>query len=69
MQKKIFFLHISSSYAKILGQKLFHTRDFPEVGQKQKTEKTKERKIEERTLVITSCGARKAAWAKMFLFY
>ena len=48
---------------------------FPEVGQKQKTEK-KERKKEERLnndknngqLRIpnaTSCGARKAAWAKI----
>ena len=30
--------HISSSYAKILGETNFHTREFPRVGQKQKTE-------------------------------
>ena len=39
-------MHISSSYAKLLGDKLFHGR-FPEVGQKQKTEK-KRKKEEER---------------------
>ena len=46
-QKKYYFLHISSSYAKILGEKLFRTWEIPEVGQKQKTEKKKkkERKI------------------------
>ena len=47
---------------------------FPEVGQKQKTEKRKERKRERLNngdnngqathCNATSCGARKAAWAK-----
>ena len=32
--KNIFFLHISSSYAKILGEKLFHTREIPRSGSK-----------------------------------
>ena len=32
--KKINFLHISSSYAKILGEKLFHTWEIPRSGSK-----------------------------------
>ena len=36
MQKKIFFGQISSSYDKILGQKLFRTREFPRSGSKAK---------------------------------
>ena len=28
------FLHISSSYAKIMGEKLFRTREFPQRGSK-----------------------------------
>ena len=40
--KKYFFLHISSSYAKILGQKLFRTREFPRSGSKTKDEKQEE---------------------------
>ena len=39
--KNICFLHISSSYAKILGEKLFRTCEIPQVGQKQKIEKEK----------------------------
>ena len=31
-------MHISSSYAKILGKQIFSLGSFPEVGQKQKTE-------------------------------
>ena len=31
---KYFFLHISSSYAKILGEKLFRTWEFPRSGSK-----------------------------------
>ena len=47
--QKYFFLHISSSYAKILGENYFAHGRFPEVGQKQKTErkKKKERKTEQ----------------------
>ena len=33
-----FFLHVSSSYAKILGETNVQRRRFPKVGQKQKTE-------------------------------
>ena len=33
-KKNIFFLHISSSYAKILGEKLFRTWEIPRSGSK-----------------------------------
>ena len=46
IQQKYFYLHISSSYDKILGKHIFSLGSFPEVGQKQKTEKKKERKKE-----------------------
>ena len=36
MQNKIFFLHLSSSYTKILGEKLFRTWEFPRSGSKAK---------------------------------
>ena len=35
-QKQYFFLHIYSSYAKILGETNFHTREFPRSGSKAK---------------------------------
>ena len=42
--KKIFFLHISSSYAKILGEQLFHTWEIPRSGSKvEDGEKERER--------------------------
>ena len=47
--QKYFFLHICSSYAKILGGKLFHTGKFPRSGSKAKDgekEREKERKTE-----------------------
>ena len=47
--KITFFLHISSSYAKILGETNFHTREIPRGGSKAKDgeeEKKKERKTE-----------------------
>ena len=31
-KKNIFFLHISSSYAKILGETNFHAREIPQSG-------------------------------------
>ena len=34
--KKYIFLHISSSHAKILGEKLFRTWEFPRSGSKAK---------------------------------
>ena len=53
--KKYFFLHISSSYAKILGEKLFHTREISRRGSKQKTERKKEKRErkKDQTMVIT----------------
>ena len=59
---------------KYWGKQIFSLRSFPEVGQRQKTEK-KERKNERRAKVgnnngqlrianATSGGARKATWAK-----
>ena len=49
MQNKIFFLHISSSYAKILGEKLFRTWEFPRSGSKAKDGEKKEREKERKT--------------------
>ena len=43
--KKIFFLHIHSSYAKILGETNFQPREFPQSGSKAKDVK-KEREKE-----------------------
>ena len=37
-------MHISSSYAKILGKQIFSLGSFPEVGQKQKKIRKKEKK-------------------------
>ena len=42
-----FWLHISSSHAKILGETNFHTREFPRSGSKAK-DGEKEKKEEER---------------------
>ena len=47
-QNKYFFLHISSSYAKILGDKLFHTWEIPRSGSK--AEDGGKRKRERETL-------------------
>ena len=45
-KKNILFLHISSSYAKILGEKLFRTWEFPRSGSKAKDGEKKEKKTE-----------------------
>ena len=42
--KDIFFLHISSSYAKILGETNFHTREIPRSGSKAKDGEKKKKK-------------------------
>ena len=70
-----FFLHVSSSYAKILGEKLFRTWEFPRSGSKAKN--GEEKKVEEEERLNdgdnngqATPGARKhewrtqAAWAK-----
>ena len=50
---------------KYWGKQIFTHRRFPEVGQKQKTEKTKQKKERPATSCnTTSGGARKAAWAQ-----
>ena len=66
----MFFLYISSSYAKILGEELFCTWEIPRSGSK--AEDGEEREKEERKYVITMAklrmahasthGARKHAW-------
>ena len=69
-------MHISSSYAKILGETIFAHGRFPEVGQKQKTKKERKReraKVGDHNGQATH-GARKhawhtqAAWAKTQIF-
>ena len=57
-------MHISSSYAKILGETNFQPREIPEVGQKPKTEK-KEREKERAKVGDNNGqthGAGKHAW-------
>ena len=53
-----FLLHISSSYAKILGEKLFRTREIPRSGSKAKDGGEKKIKKKERKLVITMAKLR-----------
>ena len=66
--KKIFFkLHISSSYAKILGETNFRTREIPRSGSKAKDGEKKEQKKERRANDgnnngQATHGARKNAW-------
>ena len=52
-------MHISSSYAKIFGEKLFHTWEIPRSGSKAK-DGEKKRKKRERKLVITMAKLRMA---------
>ena len=66
-------IDISSSYAKILGETNFHTREFPRSGSKAKDgEREKKERLnygnnngQLRIANTTSGGARKAAWDKM----
>ena len=61
-------MHISSSYAKILGEKLFRTWEIPRSGSKAEDgEKKKEERKRERAKVgdnngQATHGARKHAW-------
>ena len=70
-------MHISSSYAKILGETNFHTREFPRSGSKAKDGERKKGREKERLndgnnngqlriANVTPGGARKATWAKTF---
>ena len=61
---KIFFLHISSTYAKILGETNFQPREIPRSGLKAKDGEKKERK-RDRKLVITMAPKMIVS----FLFY
>ena len=64
-RKKYFFLHISSSYAKILGEKLFHTWEIPRSGSKAEDggeEREKERLNNGENNGQATHGARKHAW-------
>ena len=67
-------MHISSSYAKILGEKLFRTWEIPRSGSKAKDGKEKRKRKKRlndnnngqlRIANATYGGARKGAWAKM----
>ena len=58
-------MHISSSYAKILGQKLFRTWEFPRSGSKAKNgekERERERLNDGDNNGQATHGARKHAW-------
>ena len=51
-------MHISSSYAKILGEKLFRTWEFPRSGSKAKNGEKKEEE-KERTKTMASYALRR----------
>ena len=54
-------MHVSSSYAKILGEKLFRTWEFPRSGSKAKNgEKKRKKRGKDRKLVITMAKLRMA---------
>ena len=53
-------MHISFSYAKILGEKLFRTREIPRNGSKAEDGEKKKEKKRDRTMVITMAKLRKA---------
>ena len=61
-----FFLHISSSYAKILGETNFRTREIPRSGSKakdgEKKRKKKKRPNDGKNNGQATHGARKHAW-------
>ena len=67
-QKIFFFLHISSSYTKILGEQLFRTWEIPRNGSKakdgggKKEERKKERLNDGNNNGQATHGARKHAW-------
>ena len=53
-------MHISSSYAKILGEKLFRTWEIPRSGSKAKDGERKKERKRERKLVKTMAKLRMA---------
>ena len=68
-------MHISSSYAKILGEKIFRTWEFPRSGSKAKNGGEEERLNDGENNGQAMHGARKhawrtkAAWANYTWFY
>ena len=61
--RKYFFFHISSSYAKILGEKLFRTWEIPRSGSKAKDGERKEERLNDgNNNGQATHGARKHAW-------
>ena len=71
-KKYIFFLHISSSYAKILGETNFPPLEFLRTGSKAKDGESKRERLnygnnngQLHIANATSDGARKAAWANV----
>ena len=54
-------MHISSSYAKILGEKLFRTWEIPQSGSKAEDGEKERAKVGENNGQATH-GARKHAW-------
>ena len=59
-------MQLSSSYAKILGEKLFHTREFPRSGSKaedrEKKKKKRKRPNDGNNNGQAMHGSRKNAW-------
>ena len=65
------FLHISSSYAKILGETNFHTREIPRSGSKAEDGEREKERERERAKVgdnngQATHGARKHAWPHLW---
>ena len=59
-------MHISSSYAKILGDKLFRTWEIPQSGSKAEDGEKEEERKRDQTMVITMAKhawRTQAAWA------
>ena len=55
-------MHISPSYAKILGEKLFRTWEFPRSGGEKRGERERERLKDGNNNGQATHGARKHAW-------
>ena len=58
------FLHISTRYAKILGETNFEPWEFPQSGKMKERAKVGNNNGQQRIANATSGGACKAAWAK-----
>ena len=56
-------MHLSSSYAKILGETNFHTREFPRSGSKAKDGERILQRLRVAQAAVTEC------WPKNHLFF